>query len=515
MSSIDSLKLTTPISGETTYISPVTDLFRYNSLAYSAFYSHASLAICNLKLYFSTDNLTFTLYKEITLNNTITSTGNELIPSRYFKFEIENPDLNAMSLINVVLTAHKTSTSNIDVNIGSDDITISGMATETTQLAVKGVLDDVKLNTTRVKTTDNVADAIPVRLVAGIAGEFYNPLRANGNDLSVYVDDMNPDVALNSGLSTKALQETGNASLTSIDSKIVTCDTDDVGEKLDTLSGQATTQIGYLTSIDSKITEVNTGDVTITSSVLPTGASTSALQTTGNDYLNSVVIQTTDTNAKLTTANATLDNIKTNTDNLVRVSPTDNNVQQAIPVRLMVGTSGSAFNALRSIGSDLGVYVDDMNPDAVNNSGMAKASLQTDGNNTLTAISNTLTTMDGVLDNIETGINKAVTTAVLYNNATLTAGTTSSTINMGTGKDRYNTIQVIGSSVTNGFDFRFDFSIDGTNWYSDGVFSSHYHNGATYEFAVSRLNISAPYIRIHAGSTTGSNVYMSYALSKE
>ena len=62
--------------------------------------------------------------------------------------------------------------------------------------------------------------------------------------------------------------------------------------------------------------------------------------------------------------------------NLVRVTPTST-VTEAIPVRLMVGTSGSSFNALRSIGSDLGVYVDDMNADAVNNSGMSSAALQT------------------------------------------------------------------------------------------------------------------------------------------
>jgi hypothetical protein len=515
MSSIDSLKLTVPVAGETTYTSETTDLRNMNSLSYSALYAHASLPFANLELLFSADGANFELYKTITLENEVKTTYNSVIPSRYFRFRLSNPSPDPMVETNIIFYAHTSATQNIDVNLGTDDITISGMATETTQLSVKGVLDDVKLNTTRVKTSDNVSDAIPVRLVAGIAGEFYNPVRANGNDLSVYIDDMNPDVAVNSGLSTSSLQTTGNASLTSIDSKIVTCDTDDVSDKLNELITQSTTQISYLTSIDSKITEVNTADVSITSSVLPTGASTSALQITGNDYLNGVELQTTETNNKLATANATLDNIKLDTANLVRVAPTDNNVQQAIPVRLMVGSSGSAFNALRSIGSDLGVYVDDMNVDAVNNSGMAKASLQTDGNNTLTTISTTLITMDGVLDNIETGINKVVTTDVLYNNATLTAGTTSSTINMGTGKDRYNTIQVIGSSVTNGFDFRFDFSIDGTNWYSDGVFSSHYHNGVTYEFAVSRLNISAPYIRIRTGATTGNNVYMSYALSKE
>jgi len=43
-----------------------------------------------------------------------------------------------------------------------------------------------------------------------------------------------------------------------------------------------------LSSIDSKITAVNTGAVVVSSSVLPTGAATSALQTTGNNSLSSI-----------------------------------------------------------------------------------------------------------------------------------------------------------------------------------------------------------------------------------
>ena len=519
MSIVSEFTNTTALTAGQNYVSAIADLKTFNSLTSQVYLEWVDGSeITSIVFLFSSDGVNFDTRDEFNIQNGVGQNLSMPIHARYCKYEVSHLGPTDMTATRISAAVHEEAHENIDVNVNLTDSLTATITNEfnleATQQQVKGLLDDVKLNTTRVKTTDNVADAIPVRLVAGIAGEFYNPLRANGNDLSVYIDEMNPDVAVNSGLSTKALQETANASLTSIDGKIVTCDTGDVAEKLDTLSTQATTQIGYLTSIDSKITEVNTGDVSITSSVLPVGASTSALQTTGNDYLNNVVIQTTDTNAKLTTANSTLDDIKTNTDNLVRVTPTTN-VTEAIPVRLMVGTSGSAFNALRSIGSDLGVYVDDMNVDAVNNSGMAKASLQTDGNNTLSTISNTLTTMDNVLDNIEIGINKAVTTDVLYNNATVTSGTTTSAINMGTGKDRYNTIQVIGSSVTNGFDFRFDFSIDGTNWYTDGVFSTHYHNGSAYEFAVSRLNISVPYIRIHVGSTSGNNVYMSYALSKE
>ena len=331
MSSISSLQLTTPIAGETTYTSPVTDLFRFNSLAYSAFYSHASLAICNLQLYFSTDNETFTLYKEITLDNTITSTGNELIPSRYFRFQIENPAPDAMSLINIQITAHKTSTSNIDVNIGSDDITISGMATETTQLAVKGVLD----------------------------------------------------------------------------------------------------------------------------------------------------------------------NIKSNTDNLARVTPTTN-VTQAIPVRLMVGTSGSAFNPLRSIGSDLGVYVDDMNVDAVNNSGMAKASLQTAGNNTLTTISNNLITMDSVLDNIKTNTYLLPRVGgVIYSNATTTTGTSTTPIDMG----EYNVIQVSGRvPFESSYNFVLQFGrAEVGNYFSDNIQPDikRLVTTAFATFSLTRTNVAHQFVRLY------------------
>lgn len=47
-----------------------------------------------------------------------------------------------------------------------------------------------------------------------------------------------------------------------------------------------------LSSIDSKITAVNTGAVVVSSSVLPTGAATSALQTTGNSSLSSIDTKT-------------------------------------------------------------------------------------------------------------------------------------------------------------------------------------------------------------------------------
>ena len=53
-------------------------------------------------------------------------------------------------------------------------------------------------------------------------------------------------------------------------------------------SALQTTGNDSLSSIDSKITAVNTGAVVVSSSVLPTGAATSALQTTGNNSLSSI-----------------------------------------------------------------------------------------------------------------------------------------------------------------------------------------------------------------------------------
>ena len=523
MSIVSEFTKTTPLTAGQNFISPVADLKTFNSLTSQVYLEWVGGSEVTLIVFlFSSDGVNFDTRDEFSIENGIGKNVSMPIHARYCKYEVSHLGPTDMTSTRISAAVHEESHENIDVNVNLSEDSLTATITnefnlEATQQQVKSVLDNINTNTTRVKTTDNVADAIPVRLVCGIGGEFYNPLRAIGNDLSVYLDDVNPDVAVNSGLSTKALQETGNASLTSIDSKIVTCDTDDVGEKLDTLSGQATTQISYLTSIDGKITEVNTADVSITSSVLPIGASTSALQTSGNDYLNNVVLQTTDTNTNLTTANTTLDNIKLDTANLVRVAPTDNNVQQAIPVRLMVGTSGSAFNGLRSVNGDLSVFVDDMNADAVNNSGMAKATLQTDGNNSLTTISNTLTTMDGVLDDISLNtlsiynlekrtFNLPRSSIVLHNSVAVSADTTSTQFIMGdndddlTSKDIYNTIQLNGRVPhASSYSCVLEFSSDGTYWFSDHIEPDIKRLGtsAYSTFSLTRTNICSRYARVY------------------
>ena len=403
MSSISSLQLKVPVVGQTTYVSPITDLLRHNSLAYSAFYSHASLEISNMKLLFSTDGVDFTEYKTITLDNDIRATGNELIPARYFKFEIENPDLNAMSAIDVFFTAFVTASSNIDVNIGADDIIISGVAQESTQLLVKSAVE----------------------------------------------------------------------------------------------------------STNNKITACDTGAVVVSGSALPTGASTASKQTDIENKLIQIdnvldqmkldtakIISSPSTEAKQDTANLTLTDIS---NNLTRVVPSDNAVGECLPVRLMVGSSGSSFNALRAIGQDLATYVDDMNPDAVVNSGIASKALQD--------------STKLVIDDIDIGINKARTTDSIYTNVAVTAGDVTGSIAMNDGKDRYTQIQLVGDSATAGYKFILQYSTDGSNWFSDGVESSHYNNGSRYEFSVSRINISVPFIRVKS-IANGATVNMSYSLTK-
>jgi hypothetical protein len=128
MSSIDSLKLISPVGGETTYTSPTTDMKNMNSLSYSALYAHASLPIANLELLFSVDDINFEVYETITLQNEVKTTYNSVIPSRYFRFKLSNPSPDAMVETNIIFYAHSSATQNIDVNLSSphDTIDVSG-----------------------------------------------------------------------------------------------------------------------------------------------------------------------------------------------------------------------------------------------------------------------------------------------------------------------------------------------------------------------------------------------------
>ena len=455
MSSIASLQLKVPVAGQTIYVSPITDLLRMNSLAYSAFFSHASLLISNMKLLFSTDGIDFTEYKTITMDKDVRITGNELIPSRYFKFEIENPDINAMSAIDVFFTAFVNVTSNIDVNLTTADaITIPGVAQESTQLLVKNA----------VVSTNGKITACDTGAVV-VSGS-----------------------ALPTGASTASKQ-------TDIENKLIQIDNvlDDM--KLDT----------------ANITTCDTGAVVVSGSALPTGASTEAKQD--------------DIATKLTEIDNVLDNIKTDTGSLDSkiTKGIDATLSGAQQVLLYGRTNAGQLNALKTDGSgkiDVNTEIDlnQVNSTLTNRTAMSNVAINgyVDAvtpyfrNLQLTATENRLMVSDSDLN---VGINKDRTTDSIYTNAAVSVGDVSSTINLNDGKDRYSQIQVIGSSTTNGFDFVLEYSINGSTWYSDGIVSTHYHNGSIFEFSVSRINISVPFVRVKT-TTTGAAVYMDYALTK-
>lgn len=77
--------------------------------------------------------------------------------------------------------------------------------------------------------------------------------------------------------------------LTAINSK--TIDTSNVTVTSSALPTGASTE-ATLSALNAKVTAVDTGNVTVSASALPTGASTSALQTTGNTSLNNIDVKT-------------------------------------------------------------------------------------------------------------------------------------------------------------------------------------------------------------------------------
>ena len=178
------------------------------------------------------------------------------------------------------------------------EIDSSGLATSDNQDTMITDLAQIATNTSRLAPLLNRTEAIPVQIMVGSGGANYDALRANGQDLMVMVDDMNPDVAINSGLSTAVLQTAGNAILTDgsqktkcmgnftgtdvqikVDANGVVETSGGGGGSADSTAANQVLQLaqetiiaGDTTSIDGKIVACNTGAVVISSSALPTGA---------------------------------------------------------------------------------------------------------------------------------------------------------------------------------------------------------------------------------------------------
>jgi hypothetical protein len=280
---------------------------------------------------------------------------------------VDSPDLKARTDIadsstSTFLKCDNAGKLEVEATLELDSSTLAKEAKQDTMITDLG---QIATNTSRLAPQLNRTEAIPVQIMVGSGGTEYDALRANGQDLMVMIDDMNPDVAVNSGLSTAVLQTAGNTILTdgsqqtkcmglfsgtqvqlkvdangvletsgggggggdataanqvlqlaqetiiagdtsSLDAKITACNTGAVVVSSSALPTGAATE-ATLSTVDGKITACNTGAVVVSSSALPTGGATSSNQTTANSSLSTIAGDTTSIDGKITTgADATL-----------------------------------------------------------------------------------------------------------------------------------------------------------------------------------------------------------------
>lgn len=170
-----------------------------------------------------------------------------------------------------------------------------------------------------------------------------------------------------------------------------TADAGVVGNTAGTISAKLRGVNTTLTSIDGKITAVNTGAVVVSSSALPTGASTSALQTTGNTSLSSI-------DGKLVLP-ATL-NQKTMANSLAVVIASD---QSAIPISGSITASNASIGLTGAVAPTSGTLIG--GSDGTNLVGVkvsATGVVSVDGSATTQPVSGTVTANLGTIAGVST-----------------------------------------------------------------------------------------------------------------
>lgn len=320
----------------------------------------------------------------------------------------------------------KTKAGSMPVTLASDQdpITVTGtvavspgLATEATLSALNAKVRAYDVDTSGV--TENV-QGVSIRLPGSSGstsgGTTAAPLRVDPTGTTTQpVSIVSGTITLPAGISTEAKQDVGNASLASLDSKVVTADTDDVTITSSVLPTGAATETtlatrateatlatraseSTLSTLNSKVTAVDTGNVTVVASALPAGAATSANQTTGNASLASIDGKISgydlDTGAGTETAQGiTLRKsasggsveLGTSTDP-IRTDPTGTTTQ---PI------SGTV-NALQSGTWDINNITGSVSLPT----GAATASNQATGNASLSAIQGSVASIDGKLNSL-------------------------------------------------------------------------------------------------------------------
>ena len=202
-----------------------------------------------------------------------------------------------------------TNTANIQLSTESVNLNVDTLEAlqQTTINHLDGVIGHIN-NTNAIGSGQNVVKSMSLG---------YD--RINDKGVAILVDSAGHvqtdivSIALPTGASTEAKQDDIESSLNSLISANHT-DLEHVSSDLDTANG-------HLNTINGKITACNTGAVVVSSSALPTGASTSALQGDIESSLNSLI------SANHTDLEHVSDNLDTIETTLTEIATDGNNIQ--------------------------------------------------------------------------------------------------------------------------------------------------------------------------------------------
>jgi len=332
------------------------------------------------------------------------------------------------------------------MKVDVEDITGSGLSTEAKQDDMISLLEGQTPALNRPK-------AIPVQIMVGDAGGSYDALRANGQDLLVMVDDMNPDVAVNSGLATKAEQQTANTSLNNIDTKVAT------SAKQDTMISLLEGQTPALNRTKAIPVQIMVGDA---------GGNYDALRANGQDLLVKVDDMDPDvavnsglaTKAEQQTANTSLNNIDNSTASI------DGKLAKSV----VVGSDGTtSAQIVMACGTNDGTNLRTI---ATNDNGDVRSLLVGTDNGGTTHEVKTSNTGNLIME-----VEHSWDTETLLSTTTLTAGsdTTTNTLDLGQGVSHELddvTFFVDNSNTSVSISIEPQSSPDGTNWYVSGAGTS-------------------------------------------
>lgn len=185
----------------------------------------------------------------------LSETTNKVIPVKIGGTVPRNEGLG-VTLVDTDPLISCVDTLNNRLKVDIEDATISG-----TGLATEPKQDDMISLLQGQTPALNRTKAIPVQIMVGDAGANYDALRANGQDLLVMVDDMNPDVAVNSGLARSLYQTDGSQKSQAWGTDGATqyqLKTDGDGHlQVDVLTAPTTTVSGTVAVSGGSITETN------------------------------------------------------------------------------------------------------------------------------------------------------------------------------------------------------------------------------------------------------------------